>query len=122
MINEEEEEEKREKRKNTFQEILVKNYEQTFIKTVEKIANRMFAKNGISKIEIIPALNTILEIKIFDENGEKIEKKDIEEKIKKLYKLKKNAFDKNSDRYFKERKSTNQKENLLRRSLGEELV
>lgn len=122
MINEEEEEEKKERRKNTFHEILIKNYEQTFIKSVERTANRMFANNGISKIELVPVLNTISEINIFDEGGNKIERKDIEEKVRKLYKLKKDAFDKNSDRYFKERKPTNHKENLLRRSLGEELV
>lgn len=120
LFFEEEEEEKKERRKITFQELLRRNYEETFIKSVERTANRFFKKEGISRIEIVPALNTIMDIKIYNNEGKEIEDKDVEKKIRKLYKLKKEALDKNSDRYFKERKSTNQKENLIRRSLGEE--
>ena len=55
------------------------------------------------------------------ENGKPVDS-DIEKKIKKFIALKKKAFEKNSDYYFKERNLNNQKENLRHRSLGEEKI
>ena len=56
-------------------------------------------------------------------NGKPVEK-DIEKEIKKYIALKKKAYEKNSDYYFKERGEPikNQKENLRHRSLGEETI
>ena len=123
MLREEEEEEIRSRRRNEAEQTLEKNYSRTFVKPVEKAANRRFAgKNGISKIKLVPLLNLISEINIYDENGNKINNTEIEEVIKKYYIRKKEANDSNSDRYFKERKPTNQKENLYNRSLGEESI
>jgi len=123
MINEEEEEEKRLRRKSTQEKTIQNNYTETFIKPVEKVANKKFAgKNGVSKIELIPLLNLIKEINIYDENGNKINLPEIESVIKKFWVKKKTANDKNSDRYFKERKPTNQVDNLFNRSLGEDCI
>lgn len=123
MLNEEEEEEVRARRKKETEELLQKNYSETFVKPVERAVNLRYKnKKGVSKIELVPLLNLIAQINIYDEEGNKISNKEIEETIKKFWIRKKTANDKNSDRYFAERKPTNQKQNLLNRSLGEEMV
>ena len=116
-----EEEETKKRRNKEFSKTIEDNYSKTFVKNIERIVNKKFCGDLIKRIEITPALNTITNIKIIDKNGKEIEDSKIKEKIMNFYKLKKKAFDSNSDYYFKERPPANQKIALLRRSIGEEI-
>ena len=116
----EELEKKRIKHKQ-LQRTLEKNYGKTFIKNVERAANRRFCNDKIKKIKLEFILNILTKINIYDHNNNLIHDKKIEDQIKKFYEMKKKANDSNSDRYFVEKKhKPNQTENLLNRSLGED--
>ena len=121
IIKEEEEEEVRKRRQSSFANDIQKNYENTFIEPVRKAINRLYAKGKVKKIVITAILNQIGGIDIIDENGKKINDKNIENLIRKYWANKKKANDSNSDRYFKERGKQNQVDNLRHRSLGEEV-
>lgn len=115
-----EEEEKTKLRRTEFNKTILDNYHNTFIKPIEKIVNKMFCNNKITKIKLESALNNLTDIKLF--NGKKeIKDDELKEKIFSFYKLKKKALDSNSDYYFKNKPEKNQKVALLRRSIGEEL-
>ena len=116
-----EELEKKRIRHKQLQRTLEKNYAKTFIKNVEGAANRRFCNDKIKKIKLEFILNILTKINIYDHNNNLIHDKKIEDQIKKFYEMKKKANDSNSDRYFAEKKhKTNQVENLLNRSLGED--
>lgn len=111
------------KKKNRYEELkdsLEKNYAKTFIKSVEKAANKKFKSDKIKKIELEFLLNNVTKVNIYDYNDDLIHDKKIEDQIIKFAKMKKNANDNNSDRRFSERKKINMHDNLLNRSLGEE--
>lgn len=112
------------KKKNRHEELkksLEKNYANTFIKSVEKAANKKFKNDKIKKIELEFLLNNVTKVNIYDYDGNLIHDKKIEDQIVKFAKMKKDANDHNSDRRFKEMKhKPNMTENLLNRSLGEE--
>ena len=109
-------ENKKVKRQKQFRKEISENYDNTFVKSLEKAVSNHFNK----KIVLIPGAVPGTVEKIL-ENGKPVDS-DIENKIKKFIALKKKAFEKNSDYYFKERNSNNQKENLRHRSLGEEII
>ena len=116
-----EELEKKRIRHKHLQKTLEKNYAKTFIKNVERAANRRFCNDKIKKIKLEFILNILTKINIYDHNNNLIHDKKIEDQIKKFYETKKKANDSNSDRYFAEKKhKPNQVENLLNRSLGED--
>ena len=116
-----EELEKKRIRHKHLQKTLEKNYAKTFIKSVERAANRRFCNDKIKKIKLEFILNILTKINIYDHNNNLIHDKKIEDQIKKFYEMKKKANDSNSDRYFAEKKhKPNQVENLLNRSLGED--
>ena len=116
-----EELEKKRTRHKQLQRTLEKNYAKTFIKNVERAANRRFCNDKIKKIKLEFILNILTKINIYDHNNNLIHDKKIEDQIKKFYEMKKKANDSNSDRYFAEKKhKPNQTENLLNRSLGED--
>ena len=106
------------KRQNNFRKDIMNNYYHTFVKSLEKAVSNRFKMD----IELIPGEipGTVKEVL---HNGKPVEK-DIEKEIKKYIALKKKAYEKNSDYYFKERGEPikNQKENLRHRSLGEETI
>lgn len=116
------EKKKRTDRNERLKETLTNSYANTFVKSVEKAANRKFCGGNISRIELVPILNMIDEILIFDKDGNQIENKKIEAEIRKYWAMKKKALDSNSDRRFKERKKINHTENLLNRCIGEEKI
>lgn len=122
VINEpiKEEEELTKKRRNDFTDTVRKNYEKVFVKNIEKIINKQFCNSNIKRIELEPELNTIKKIKIYGKDGKLMKDELLENKINRFYKLKKRAFELNSDYYFNERPPANQKEALMRRSIGEE--
>ena len=109
-------ENKKAKRQKQFRKEISENYDNTFIKSLEKAVSNYFNK----KIELIPGAIPGTVDKILS-NGKPVDT-ETERKIKKFIALKKKAFEKNSDFYFKERNSNNQKENLRHRSLGEEVI
>lgn len=113
--------EKKRIRAKEQEDTLKKNYAQTFIKSVEKAANKKFCNDKIKKIKFEYDLNILSKINIYDHDNNIIHDKKIEDQIKKFYDMKKKANDKNSDRYFTEKKhKPNMHDNLLNRSLGEE--
>jgi hypothetical protein len=115
--------EKKKKRSKELEKILKKNYAETFIKSAERAVNKKFCDDKIKKIKIEYVLNIPIKINIYDYDNNLIHDKKIEEQIMKYLKLKKDANDRNSDRYFAEKKvKPNQTENLLNRSLGEEIT
>lgn len=122
VINEtiKEEEELTKKRRNDFTDTVQKNYENVFVKNIEKIINKQFCNSNIKRVELEPELNTIKKIKIYGKDGKLMKDELLENKINRFYKLKKRAFELNSDYYFNERPPANQKEALMRRSIGEE--
>lgn len=109
-------ENKKAKRQKQFRKEISENYDNTFVKSLEKAVSNYFNK----KIELIPGAIPGTVDKILS-NGKPVDT-ETERKIKKFIALKKKAFEKNSDFYFKERNSNNQKENLRHRSLGEEMI
>lgn len=109
-------ENKKAKRQKQFRKEISENYDNTFVKSLEKAVSNYFNK----KIELIPGAIPGTVDKILS-NGKPVDT-ETERKIKKFIALKKKAFEKNSDFYFKERNSNNQKENLRHRSLGEEVI
>ena len=109
-------ENKKAKRQKQFRKEISENYDNTFVKSLEKAVSNYFNK----KIELIPGAIPGTVDKILS-NGKLVDT-ETERKIKKFIALKKKAFEKNSDFYFKERNSNNQKENLRHRSLGEEVI
>jgi hypothetical protein len=111
---------KRKDRREEFNETLINNYYNTFIKPVEKAANKKFKSNKIKKIELEYALNRVTRVKIYDHNDNLIHDENLEAKIMKYAENKKEANDHNSDVRFNERKKSNMHDNLLNRSLGEE--
>lgn len=116
-----EDKELRDKRGKSLEKTLEKNYNETFIKSVERAINKQFRSDKIKKIKLDCLLNVLTKINIYDKDNNLIHDKDIENKITKFYKMKKRAFDSNSDRYFAgKKKKPNQVENLINRSLGEE--
>ena len=111
----------RNQRKEEFDKTLKNNYKETFIKSIERAANRKFKSDKIKKIELDSNLNLLTNINIYDHDDNLIHDKKIEDQITKFYLAKKKASDSNSDRYYSEKKKKpNMKENLLNRSLGEE--
>lgn len=111
------------KKKNRFEDFkntVEKNYANTFIKSVEKAANKKFKSDKIKKIKLDYMLNNLTNVNIYDYDDNLIHDKKLEDKIFKFAELKKEANDRNSDRRFKERKQTNMYDSLLNRSLGEE--
>lgn len=113
---------KKTQRKEEFKELITNNYNHTFITSLEPAVNAVYAKGDITKIVLIPGEipGVAKSIDIY-EGSKKVENKELEDKIKKFIATKKKALEKNSDYYFKQRKSSNQKENLIHRSLGEEV-
>ena len=109
-------ENKKTKRQKQFRKEISENYDNTFVKSLEKAVSNYFNK----KIELIPGAIPGTVDKIL--SNDKPVDTETERKIKKFIALKKKAFEKNSDFYFKERSSNNQKENLRHRSLGEEVI
>ena len=108
------------KKKNRFEDFkntVEKNYANTFIKSVEKAANKKFKSNKIKKIKLDYMLNNLTNVNIYDYDDNLIHDKKLEDKIFKFAELKKEANDRNSDRRFKERKQTNMHDSLLNRSL-----
>lgn len=115
-----EEKKKRSERSKRLSEIIASGYANTFVKSVEKAANAKYCGEDISKIELVPFLNNIQEIRIFNKKGEQIKDEKIEAEIRKYWAMKKKALDSNSDRRFKERKKISHTENLYNRCIGEE--
>lgn len=109
-------ENKKAKRQKQFRKEISENYDNTFVKSLEKAVSNHFNK----KIELTSGAIPGTVEKILS-NGKPVDS-ETERKIKKFIALKKKAFEKNSDFYFKERSSNNQKENLRHRSLGEETI
>jgi len=113
--------EKRQQRNKDLEDLLSKNYYATFIKGAEKAVNKKFAVGEIKKIKLEYLLNKVIKVVLLDKNGNTIENKEIEKKIKDYCDMKKKALDSNSDRYYKDRsKKPNMVQNLINRSLGEE--
>ena len=116
-----EEKEKRQKRFKERQDTIGSNYYNTFIKPVETAVNKHFKSEEIKEIKISSLLNKILDVYIYDYNGNIIHNKELENKVKKFADTKKKALDHNSDVNFaQKKKKPNQNENILNRSLGEE--
>ena len=116
------EEELTKKRRERFRELIRNNYNHTFIINLEPAVNKKYAKGSITKIKLIPGeIPGIPKSIDIYEGNKKIEDSELEEKIRNFISMRKKAFEKNSDYYFKQRKNTNQKENLIHRSLGEGL-
>ena len=111
---------------SNFKQQLINNYNNTFVNSLIPAINKKFAKGNIDRIELVTGNlpGYIVDIKIYDKDNNLIKDEELEAKIKKYWKFKKKAFEKNSDYYAEQRKAPKnqheQKQSLVYRSLGEE--